>query len=496
MRSEFNFSLSSSEEESSEERFQTFMSVLTAHRIALWVYETESGKCSFLDNYFEVLGLEAAGIVFSDMTDFLRFVHPHFKSVYVKEFEALLHSQAETFRWQVSCVGTKGETVWLEHRFSRKPGTNGRSGRLIAYTRNITDEIEKEEKIRKLEEKNRKIIEVIPEFIFVFDKHFFIRDVLKAQTIELLHPREMLVGADARTIYAPEVSELFIRNIRACLQDKKLKEIEYYLDMDGFRHYFQARMVPFGRDQVLALIHDIGNRVQRTRELIEAKQKAEEADRMKSLFLANMSHEIRTPLNAIVGFSELIASTEEKAEKQEYMEIIRKNTHLLLQLINDVLDLSRIESGKTELYPEPMEVSEWMEEMRKMYTGKTTEGVAFEVLVPDQDIWITTDRNRLSQIIFNLLSNAIKNTRQGSIVLGMQLAGDRIEIFVRDTGCGISPEGLTRIFDRFEKLNDFAQGTGLGLPICQALAECLGGHISVESEVSAGSTFTLVLPLN
>ena len=128
------------------------------------------------------------------------------------------------------------------------------------------------------------------------------------------------------------------------------KEIEYPLDVDDCeRHYFQARIAPFEDNKVMALIHDIGDRVQRSNELIEAKQRAEEADRMKSVFLANMSHEIRTPLNAIVGFSEIIALTEDEVEKAEYLNIIQKNSNLLLQLINDILDLSRIESGKSEM---------------------------------------------------------------------------------------------------------------------------------------------------
>ena len=201
----------------------------------------------------------------------------------------------------------------------------------------------------------------------------------------LLHPVEVLRGVDGQDIYSPEVSDLFLCNIRECLQDGKLKEIEYPLEVDGIRHYFQARIAPFEGNKVLALIHDIGDRIRRSQELIEAKRRAEKADKMKSVFWANMSHEICTPLNAIVGFSEIIAVTENEEEKLQYLEIIQKNSNLLLQLINDILDLSRIESGKSEMH-------------------------LLKVIRPEGEYWTSTDRNRVMQVLFNFLSNAIKSS--------------------------------------------------------------------------------------
>ena len=311
----------------------------------------------------------------------------------------------------------------------------------------------------------------------------------------LLHPVEQLRGADGRTIYSPEVSDLFLRNIRQCLEDGELKEIEYPLDVDDSeRHYFQARIAPFEDNKVMALIHDIGDRVQRSNELIEAKQRAEEADRMKSVFLANMSHEIRTPLNAIVGFSEIIALTEDEVEKAEYLNIIQKNSNLLLQLINDILDLSRIESGKSEMNFQLVEMSGLIDEVEKVHRLKMKTGIRLNVMRPDEEIWIMVDRNRITQVLFNFLSNAIKNTHEGAITLGLEVCGEWLKVYVTDTGCGIAKEKLPLIFNRFEKLNDFVQGTGLGLPICQSIVERLGGKISVESEVGVGSTFVMTLP--
>lgn len=242
------------------------------------------------------------------------------------------------------------------------------------------------------------------------------------------------------------------------------------------------------------MIHDIGDRIQRSQELIEAKRRAEDADKMKSVFLANMSHEIRTPLNAIVGFSEIIAVTESEEEKMEYLEIIQKNSNLLLQLINDILDLSRIESGKSEMHFQQVEIAGLVEEVEKVHQLKMKSNVELKVIRPEGEYWTSTDRNRVMQVLFNFLSNAIKNTEKGSITLGLKHEGSWLKLYVSDTGCGISKEKLPQIFTRFEKLNDFVQGTGLGLSICKSIVERLGGRIEVTSELGQGSTFALYLP--
>ena len=249
-----------------------------------------------------------------------------------------------------------------------------------------------------------------------------------------------------------------------------------------------------GRWAIMELATDITTRKQVELELILAKEKAEESDRLKSAFLANMSHEIRTPLNAIVGFSEIIALTEDEVEKAEYLNIIQKNSNLLLQLINDILDLSRIESGKSEMNFQLVEMTGLIDEVEKVHRLKMKTGIRLNVIRPDEEIWIMVDRNRITQVLFNFLSNAIKNTHEGAITLGLEVCGEWLKVYVTDTGCGIAKEKLPLIFNRFEKLNDFVQGTGLGLPICQSIVERLGGKISVESEVGVGSTFVMTLP--
>ena len=477
------------------ENSQKILSVLAAHQIALWEYDIPTGKCSFTDDYFRTLGLKEAGGVFKEINDFYHFAYPEDINAYQTAFAKMLASESKASQIQVRCVGEHGEVIWLEDHFlSYKGNEEGDPDKLLAYTVNVTSQCEKEQHIKHLEEHNRKIIEALPEFIFIFDENFFITDVLMAPGTILLHPVEVLKGADGRSIYSPEVSDLFLCNIRECLKDGNLKEIEYPLEVEGSKHYFQARIAPFEGNTVLALIHDIGDRIRRSEELIEAKRRAEDADRMKSVFLANMSHEIRTPLNAIVGFSEIMVLTENEEEKHEYLEIIQKNSNLLLQLINDILDLSRIESGKSEMHFQQVEIAGLVDEVEKVHQLKMKLNVDLKVVRPQGEFWTSTDRNRVMQVLFNFLSNAIKNTETGSITLGLKQEGDWLKLFVSDTGCGIPEEKLPQIFTRFEKLNDFVQGTGLGLSICKSIVERLGGRIEVSSELGQGSTFALYLP--
>lgn len=479
-----------------QDDFRKIVSVLIAHQIALWEYDVPTGVCNFSDDYFRILGLDKAGIRFCSVEDSYRFFYPDDLELYKKAFHQMLYSQTKTAQITYRFIGIHGEVIWMEDSFlSARKDEKGVSERLIVYTVNVTAKYEKEMEIVRLAERNRKVIEALPEFIFIFDDNFFIRDVMMASNKVLLHPVNVLRDADGRTIYSEEVSELFLRNIRECLKDNKLKEIEYPLDVEGRRYYFQARIAPFEDNKVLALIHDIGDRVQRSKELLDAKQRAEDADRMKSAFLANMSHEIRTPLNAIVGFSEIISLTEDEEEKKEYLEIIRKNSGLLLQLINDILDLSRIESGKSEMHLDMVPLSTIVEESGKVHRLKMPAGIRLEVHLPQEDIIILADRNRLTQVLSNFMSNAIKNTSEGKITLGMTKTGEEVRIYVSDTGCGIPEEKLPQIFNRFEKLNDFVQGTGLGLSICKSIVERLGGRIEVESELGRGSTFAMCLPL-
>jgi len=231
------------------------------------------------------------------------------------------------------------------------------------------------------------------------------------------------------------------------------------------------------------------------RELIESKEKAETSDKLKSAFLANMSHEIRTPLNAIVGFSRIISESDNAEERREYYEIVDANNERLLQLINEILDLSKIESGIVEFTYRPVRLHTLCKEIHDAHVFRCPQGVELRFDSPDEALSIHSDKNRIFQVFSNLIGNAFKFTTEGSVSYGYKQEGERVVFYVKDTGLGIEPEKLGRVFQRFAKLNNFAQGTGLGLSICKTIIERLGGEIAVSSEVGTGTTFTFWLPL-
>ncbi len=246
---------------------------------------------------------------------------------------------------------------------------------------------------------------------------------------------------------------------------------------------------------VLGCIIDNQHRVEYEKTLIDAKEKAEKADRLKSQFLANMSHEIRTPLNAIVGFSELMSEEEESDIRREYAHIIKNNNDLLLRIINDVLDISKIESDMVTFTVFEVELPSLMESIYNAVKLRVSPQVKL-VLDPCKFVIIPTDKNRLMQILMNLLTNAAKHTDTGSIRFGYETEGEYVRFYVSDTGHGIPAEAQETIFNRFVQLNDATQGIGLGLPICKGLVLKMGGTISVTSEVDKGSVFSFTLPLD
>lgn len=231
------------------------------------------------------------------------------------------------------------------------------------------------------------------------------------------------------------------------------------------------------------------------KELILAKERAEESDRLKSAFLANMSHEIRTPLNAIVGFSSILAETSGTEENREYIQLIEENNYLLLQLINDILDLSKIEAGLLEFAYSNVNINYYLNELKESFRLRMPTHVKCIVAPSLKECIIHTDKNRVMQIFCNYISNAIKYTSEGSITIGYYPPKEnKLRLFVRDTGCGIAADKCQLIFDRFVKLDTFKQGTGLGLSICRMLADKMNATVGVHSKVGEGTEFWLELP--
>lgn len=236
---------------------------------------------------------------------------------------------------------------------------------------------------------------------------------------------------------------------------------------------------------------------QREKELVEAKKNAEESNRLKSAFLADMSHEIRTPLNAIVGFSEVLMETDDPEEKKTCINIINSNNSLLLQLVGDILDLSKIEANTIDFKDEEFDLNTLFEEQRASFAMKVAKAekpidIVFEKSY--DNVFINSDRDRINQVLTNFLANALKFTDYGSITMGYEKIGDGLRCYVKDTGCGIPSDKLDEVFERFVKLDTFKAGTGLGLSICKTIISKLGGTIGVDSVLGKGSTFWFILP--
>lgn len=250
-------------------------------------------------------------------------------------------------------------------------------------------------------------------------------------------------------------------------------------------------------ENMVITVHDVTRRKQAEKELLLAKEKAEKADISKSAFLANMSHEIRTPLNAITGFAEVLGSATTEEEKAQYQEIIKMNADLLMQLVNDILDMSKIEAGTLEFVQATVDVNLLLSDLQQLFQMRVDDvGGKIQIIAEPSrsSCMIQTDRNRVAQVLSNFAGNAIKFTHEGSIRLGYEARDTELYFYVKDTGAGIPAEKLPDVFERFVKLNKDKKGAGLGLSISQTIVAKLGGQIGADSVEGKGSTFWFTIP--
>ena len=314
------------------------------------------------------------------------------------------------------------------------------------------------------------------------------------------HFNDNPVGKNDYDFYPPIVAEKKRQeDIEVAATGKGLHWIAEGKDRNGNLIILDKRKIKVDGDElsspiIVSIEWDITELEMIKRELQSSKDKAEMSDNLKSAFPANMSHEIRTPLNAIVGFSHLITESDDAEERKTYYQIVEANNERLLQLINEILDLSKIESGTIEFSFGLTSLHNLCQEIHDAHIFRTPEGVQLVYEPSDESLRIETDKNRVFQVISNLIGNAVKFTKEGSIKYGYELVDGQIVFHVTDTGTGIEPEKVGRVFERFAKLNNHAQGTGLGLSICKSIVERLGGQISVSSIVGVGTTFTFTLP--
>ena len=369
--------------------------------------------------------------------------------------------------------------------------------RLKTYEREL---IAAKEELEKALKKQKLALKSIDFGLIYIDKNYRVQWEETRQIASLVKGRRYIPG---KICY--QTSALRNEPCGQCAFKKAIEQgkiIRHTIRVDDVDFEVTATPV-FGDEKETEIIggllrfENITEKLKMNRMLQEAKEKAEESNRLKSAFLANMSHEIRTPLNAIVGFSEMVCQTEEEEEKQEFVKIISSNNILLLQLIDDILDLSKIEAGTMEFTFAQTDINELMEGIcRQMQEKNSSPDVQIVFTERANQCIINTDRIRLSQVIINFTNNALKFTSKGSIEMGYRIeeASDEIYFYVKDTGIGIPADKIDKVFERFVKLNSFIKGTGLGLAICRVIVERLGGVIGAESKEGEGSCFWFKIP--
>ena len=439
------------------------------------------------------------------LEEYLNVIHPEDRSLVNDALQSMLLGR--NMNINLTCrIQTRHDDTWQYCNITGVPFEFGESGDVIRYT-GFRQNISKLHQLNEeLKERNYKM-----ELTFkTVGMSYWDYDVKTRQyrsfndPVNDFNPEKAIMPEDYLKAAHPEDTERVRENIVGMSAGQYKEFSLQYRSRTKWDQDWQTLIVtglPSERDKKGNVIRYTGIAFNNTKwekmaqELKEMKDKAELSDRLKSAFLANMSHEIRTPLNAIVGFSELLVDSDDPDEKKEYWHIIESNNDLLLRLINDILDLSKIESGIIDRKRERFNLTQLCNELYVMMRSKIPN--ADVELVQDNpcpECWIFLDSNRLKQVWMNFLTNAVKYTRSGYIRMGYSVEKDGIRFYVEDTGTGIPKELQDRVFGRFQKLNEFVQGTGLGLAISRAIVEAAGGEIGFTSEQGIGSIFWAWVP--
>ena len=354
------------------------------------------------------------------------------------------------------------------------------------------------------EKYSTRILYALPDMLTVFDHDANIIELASSPSTNHVEGinADNITHSNVKDILPPEAYESVRQNMDRVILTGESSTSRHDLMLDGILHHYENRIFPLDKEYLLCMCRDISEQwnaeqtnKKQQKELEAARIKAEESDRLKSAFLANMSHEIRTPLNAIVGFSKLVIDAECTNEKEQYAEIIERNSEILLNLFNDILDLSSLEADSLSFNIRPIKLIDICLQLEQQFCYKVKNGTKLILDDVDTELYVSGDWNRIIQIISNLLSNAAKFTPKGEIHFGYREKEDFVEFYVKDSGIGIPAERVATIFQGFGKINDFVQGTGLGLTLCRMLVEKMGGRIWLRSQEGKGSRFYFTLPL-
>lgn len=477
------------------------MEVMNAYT---WFYEPSKNRMSFGEG-FDKIGRETSEV--DTLEKLVSFIHPDDRKVFLDSLTAIM--QNENGEWSVQyrvAFRSDGVYEWWETRgvletsmFNDAPYKYvcGMSINIEAHKQTELTLLRNKEELNQLIRQNEQVLNNTNSGLAYITPDYLVQwENISVCPIGLPHGAYRRGELCYKSAYN-RTSPCEDCVLQRAMKSHQLEQVKFFLENKRAVEVFATPVFQDGGDLegIVIRVDDISDRERMIEELRKAKALAEQSDKLKSAFLANMSHEIRTPLNAIVGFSDLLMNSEERADREEYMQIINTNNELLLKLINDILDLSKFESGVVELKYEDFDFSEYFNNMAmSMKQRVTNPNVRLLVVNPYVVCRVRLDKNRIAQVVTNYVTNAIKYTPKGFIEMGYELVEGGIRLYVKDSGIGIQDSKKDKVFQRFEKLDEFAQGTGLGLSISKAITESMGGSVGFESQSNEGSLFWAFVP--
>lgn len=469
-----------------------------------WFFEPSKGRISFGEG-FDKIGREASEV--NTIESFLQCIHPEDQNLFSNSLNQLLKQENGDWKieYRIDLKG-KGTYEWWETRgvldtsiLNDAPYqyVSGMSISIEAHKQTELTLLKNKEELKQLIRQNELVLNNTNSGLAYINMDYIVQWENVSMCSASLSYEAYKKGEPCYKSAHNRKTPCENCVLQRAIESKQMEQITFNLNN---KRTIEVLATPVFNDNneidgIVIRVDDITEKERVLEELRKAKLLAEQSDKLKSAFLANMSHEIRTPLNAIVGFSDLLVTSEDKEEKEEYMQIINTNNELLLKLINDILDLSKLEAGSVELKYEDFDISEYFNSLiSSMKQRISNPNIKLIGINPYHGCRVKLDKNRIAQVITNYVTNAIKYTPKGFIEMGYELVDEGIRLYVRDSGIGIPDEKKNKVFHRFEKLDEFAQGTGLGLSICKAITEAMGGTVGFESKYGEGSLFWAIMP--
>lgn len=485
---------------------QKFKAIEHLNMLGHWDWEYETGKLSWSDEVFNIFGVNKHKFELSPES-IEQFIYPDDLEQYLKEKQKALNSgQKHSVIYRI--IKPDGTLSTLLSRFI-VARINKKPVRIIGTIQDITQLTQIKEqlikannKIIKLEQRNKTILKAIPDLMFIINKKGIFKDYQIAEgAINKMYKKRGEEFLEKNILnYLPEpLASQYYNKILKTIETDKIHYFEYDLQVPAGHSYFEARILPYENEQALLIIRDVTERKKAEQELIKAKEKAEESDRLKLDFLNNMSHEIRTPMNSILGFSELIKNKNLSTEiRNNYIDIIQNSSNQLMCIIDNILEISKLNSQQIEVTIEKVHINDLLNGLLHTFKNKKSDlSLSLKKGRPDNNCIIKTDKIKLHKILTILLDNAFKFTEKGFIEFGYHTKESDLIFFVKDTGIGIKPEKYDYIFQRFTQIDrniSEQDGLGLGLSIARENAKLLNGEITLTSEYKKGTTFFLKIP--